>query len=99
MVVAILGDKMGDGLTGQEKGHRVEQRMLAGTCQKFVSDIVERTLREAIRKQQQENRVVHTDTRREVELSGMRSARCHINEGRSSNELSLNVLYCTRQIP
>lgn len=81
------GDKLGDGLTGQEKGHSVEQRMmLAGTCQKFVSVMVERTLREAIRKQQQENRVVHTDIRREVELSGMRSAKCHINEGRSSNE-------------
>jgi len=40
MVIAILGDKLGDGLRGQEKGHGVEQRMmLAGTCQKFVSGI------------------------------------------------------------
>jgi len=60
MVIIILRDKSGDGLAGQEKGHMVEQRiMLAGTCQKFVSDIVERTLREAIRKQHQEHRVVH----------------------------------------
>jgi hypothetical protein len=46
MAIAILGDKVGDGLIGQEKGHRVEQRMmmLEGTCLKFVSDIVERTL-------------------------------------------------------
>ena len=87
MVIAILGDKPGDGLTGQEKFYSVEKRMmLAGTCQKFVSDIVERTLREAIRKQQQEHRVVHTDTRREVGLTGMRSADCDINEGRSLNE-------------
>jgi hypothetical protein len=51
MVIAILGDKSGVGITGQEKSYRVEQRMmmLAGTCQKFVSDIVERTLREAVR--------------------------------------------------
>jgi hypothetical protein len=42
MVIAILGDKPGDGLTGQGKGHRVEQRtMLAETSQKFVSYIVE----------------------------------------------------------
>jgi transposase-like protein len=65
----------------------VEQRMmLAGTCQIFVSDIAERTLREAIRKQQQEHRVVHTDMRREVEWSGMQSAECRINEARSSDE-------------
>jgi len=87
MVIAILGDKLGDGLAGQEKDHRMEQRiMLAGTCQKFVSDIVERTLRGTIRKEHQEHRMVHTGTRREVGWSGMRSADCRINEGRSSNE-------------
>jgi hypothetical protein len=43
MVKAILGDKPGDGLRGQEKDHSVKQRMmLAGTCQKFFSDIVEK---------------------------------------------------------
>ena len=75
MVKAILGDKSGDGLTGQERGHRVEQRMmLAGTYQKFVSDIVERTLREAI---QQEHCVSHRDTRSEVGWSRMWSAVSH----------------------
>ena len=49
MVIEIPVDKSKGGLTGREKGHRVDQRMiLGGTCLKFVSGVVERTLARSI---------------------------------------------------
>ena len=86
MVIAILGDKSGDGLAGQEKGHRVEEDNVGRNMPEICFGYNRKKAARSNTETAPGASCVPYGTRREVGWSGMRSAECLINEGCSSNE-------------